>query len=182
MDEIKKITVTGTFPEEEGKNPKFKIQVKPVLTEESTMKEIGDYLTLSLSGFTHLLNTCLQCYPMLREPLALETENNIYVFENDKENNLYKSRKALYEQIANVFNDILHTNFADIEYITKCDAAIQQYIFENANNTRAIDDYKKDIKKTVKEVRKTLLEMQLKAQREAQEALQKEQKQKEEKE
>lgn len=152
----KKIIVDGIFPENANEEAKFRVTVDPEFNEQSTKKDYDICLSLVISGMSQALSALLSNYDVLREPTNIEADNHFYYFESEEALATYKARRALHKELSEVFNTVLRVNFADVEYISKCDEHLQKLVFNKSD--KALDKYKKKLEGLVEQVKKELEE------------------------
>jgi hypothetical protein len=77
-----------------------------------------NYLKLLLSGFGQGMVDLLAGLPMLRPATEREVEEGIYIFADpEKDNELYKIKKAVYQGVVDYLDRLMHALFPDIMYI-----------------------------------------------------------------
>ena len=135
----------------EVKEGQSSINFEPALSEESFIALINNALNTMPQALLNMLATV----PILRPASNIEKEHKLYVFQDgDKgkmENDLYKYRRHLYEQVAAVFSQLLTTAFPDIEYIEGCKQHQQAYCMEHTEEEVAA--YKVDVEGITSHVR-----------------------------
>ena len=96
------------------------VNYEPALESDSFVA----YMNNALNTMPNALLNMLTLIPLLRPASKRESEINAYVVNEGErgevENNLYKYRKNLYDNIAAVFSQVLATAFPDIEYLEAC--------------------------------------------------------------
>ena len=114
--------------------------------------DIKPYLSTILSSIRLGLVAVLADLPVMRPATKNETDAKVYIFkEGDKDNALYKTRKAVHDTIADVFNETLKELFPDVRFIVEAIAHQQNIIMdmtseEAADHKRFIEDLAKEVK------------------------------------
>jgi len=133
--------ITGTI---EGKIlPKLK---------RGVATDVKPYLSAILSSIRLGLVAVLADLPVMRPASKSEIEAKAYIFKDgDKDNALYKTRKAIHDTIANVFNETLKELFPDVQFIAEAITHQQNTVMEMnaeeaADHKRFIEDLAKDVK------------------------------------
>lgn len=102
-----------------------------------------------------------EAFPMMRPPSQRETDLHTYVFmdgeKGEIENKIYKSKKALYESMSNMFAAILSYAFPDIEYIENCAAYQQDYVYDHTE--AEVENYKDEIESLVIYTREHMMDI-----------------------
>lgn len=133
------------------------INFEPALSQESFIALINNALNTMPQALLNMLATV----PILRPASNIEKEHKLYVFQDgDKgkmENDLYKYRKHLYEQVAAVFSQLLTAAFPDIEYIEGCKQHQQTYCMEHTEEEVKL--YKADVEGIASHVRENFDEI-----------------------
>lgn len=133
------------------------INFEPALSQESFIALINNALNTMPQALLNMLATV----PILRPASNIEKEHKLYVFQDgDKgkmENDLYKYRKHLYEQVAAVFSQLLTAAFPDIEYIEGCKQHQQAYCMDH--NEEEVKLYKADVESIVAHIRENFDEI-----------------------
>jgi hypothetical protein len=117
--------------------------------------DIKPYLSTILSSIRLGLVAVLADLPVMRPATKSETEAKVYIFKDgDKDNALYKTRKAIHDTIAGVFNETLKELFPDVQFIAESieyqQATIMEMTSEEAaDHKRFIEDVAKEIKEEV---------------------------------
>lgn len=116
-------------------------------TPEVTLANFQEAYKLILDSIPTLVLSVLQAVPMLRPPMEIERDNNLYVFQEGEqgvqENRLYDWRKASYTVLSSIFSTILSTAFPDIEYINECDKQHQSMMIDSEEGEQYLDNVKK---------------------------------------
>lgn len=115
------------------------------------IKDVQTLLNVLTSGSHTAFVKLLGGLPILRPASEEEREAKIYVFVNDKDNNTYKVRKDLYDQLEAVFGNILSQLFPDVEYINSCNHYQQELAF--SMDEAQAEEYKKEIEEITARVR-----------------------------
>jgi len=128
-----------------------KVQTSPSIKRAS----LGDRQTLVnvlLAGTDLGLKELLGGLPVLRAASEAEMEAKVYVFKDQvKDNELYKSRKGMYDTFAGIFQETLKSIFPDVEYIDLSQKHQQDIIFEMTSEEA--EEHKLEIAEVVKKVR-----------------------------
>ena len=114
--------------------------------------DIKPYLSTILSSIRLGLVAVLADLPVMRPATKNENDAKVYIFkEGDKDNALYKTRKAIHDTIANIFNETLKELFPDVQFIAEAITHQQNIIMEMnaeeaADHKRFIEDLAKEVK------------------------------------
>jgi hypothetical protein len=109
---------------------RIKVDYRPKL-DRTNLKDVNLFINATYTGMNMSLKMLLQDAPVLRPASELEQEAHTYVFKDVlKDNQLYRSRKALHDSIASGFNTLLKELFPDIQYIEQWQKAEQERVFE----------------------------------------------------
>lgn len=128
-----------------------KVQFVPSM-KRATQVDHQTHVNALLAGTDLGLKELLGTLPVLRAATDVEKEKQVYIFKDEEaDNNLYKSRKAMYDTIAGIFQETLSTLFPDVEYIDLCTINQQETIFEMTKEEA--DEYQKEIAELTEEVR-----------------------------
>jgi hypothetical protein len=120
--------------------------------KRGVMTDIKPYLNVMLSSVKMGLTAILADLPVLRPATKAEIEAKAYIFKDEKNDNaLYITRKAIYQAIAEVFNNTLKDLFPDIEFISEAIKHQQALVTEMkpdeaADHKRFIEDLAKEVK------------------------------------
>jgi hypothetical protein len=122
-------------------------------------EDIKPYLSAMLSSVKLGLTAILADLPVLRPASEAELSAKTYIFKNpEQDNELYKTRKAIHDAIATVFNESLQDLFPDVRFITSSTEA-QQYSVtemteeEAADHKRFLEDLAEEVRESKDEVR-----------------------------
>lgn len=141
----------------EIKEDKASINFEPALNQSTFVPLINN----ALNTMPQALLNMLTLVPILRPASNMEKEQKLYVFQDGEEgkveNDLYKYRKHLYDQIGAVFGQLLSTAFPDIEYIEGCKQHQQTFCMEHTEEE--VKEYAKDVEKTTAYVREHFKEI-----------------------
>lgn len=117
----------------------IKVSYFPKL-EDSKPQERDHYINALLSGVDMAMSTLFADLPVLRPATEEERAAEVYIFKDEeKDNGLYKARKAIYTAVANTFTGILSRLFPDVEYIDQCVQHQQEFAFDASPN--AMEDH-----------------------------------------
>ena len=117
-------------------------------------QDIKPYLSAMLSAIKLGLTAILADLPVLRPASEAEVSAKTYIFKDpEKDNELYKTRKAVHDAIAGVFNDTLKDLFPDVQYIANAVEA-QQYEVMDMTEQQA-KEHKKFLEDLAEEVRES---------------------------
>jgi len=117
-------------------------------------QDIRPYLSAVLSSINLGLTAVLADLPLLRPATEAELSAKTYIFKDaEKDNALYKTRKAIHDAIAGVFNDTLKNLFPDVQFIIASEEH-QQYAITEMTPEEA-EDHKRFIKDLAEEVRES---------------------------
>lgn len=126
------------------------------VTPEIDLTNFQEAYRLILDSLPALVLKVLQVVPMLRPPMDIERDNNLYVFQEGEqgvqENRLYDWRKASYTVLSSIFSTILSTAFPDIEYINECDNQHQSMLIDSEEG----DEYLERVKQLTTIVRERM--------------------------
>lgn len=119
---------------------------------EVTHEDTHIYLNTILSGAHVGMLSILSTLPILRPATPEEKELNAYIFKDEKRDNaLFKSRKQIYDGIANTFNTILNEAFPDVVYVENTRKYQQEFVFGKSDEE--IDEYQKSIEELANMIR-----------------------------
>lgn len=128
-----------------------KVKTSPQVPK-TNLDELQYLLNVLITGTDAGLKEMLGGLPVLRPASEVEREANVYVFKDEERDNaLYKQRKALHDSIANVFNNTLKTLFPDIEYINSVQNHQQELVFDMS--AEEAEEHQAEIQKIVEQVR-----------------------------
>jgi hypothetical protein len=120
--------------------------------KRGVMTDIKPYLNVMLSSVKMGLTAILADLPVLRPASKSEIEAKAYIFKDEKNDNaLYVTRKAIYQAIADVFNNTLKDLFPDVEFINQAITHQQATVTEMKPEEAA--DHKRFIEDLAKEIR-----------------------------
>jgi hypothetical protein len=114
-------------------------------------QDIKPYLSAVLSSINLGLTAVLADVPVLRPASEAEVSAKVYIFKDEKDNELYKVRKAIHDTVARVFDETLKNLFPDIRFIHES-IQHQQYTVTEMTPEEAAD-HKRFIEDLAKEVR-----------------------------
>jgi len=90
------------------------VSYTPKLKKENHDK----YLKMLMSGFGQGMVDLLAGLPMLRPATEREVKEGVYIFADpEKDNELYKIKKAVYQDVVDYLDRLMHALFPDIMYI-----------------------------------------------------------------
>lgn len=121
--------------------------------KRGTQEDIRPYLTAVLSSINLGLTAVLADVPVLRPATEAEVSAKVYIFKDEKDNDLYKARKTIHDTIAKVFDDTLKNLFPDIRFIHEA-TEHQQYTVtemtaeEAAEHKRFIEDLAEEVRES----------------------------------
>ena len=122
--------------------------------ETSQPHERDYYVNTFLSGIELVMKQLLGDLPVLRPATDEERALEVYVFkDSEKDNNLYQARKAIYQAVANVFQNVLSGMFPDVEYVDTCASAQQEIAFNMSESE--IEEHKYELEELSKKIRET---------------------------
>jgi hypothetical protein len=123
--------------------------------KRGVMTDIKPYLNVMLSSVKVGLTAILADLPVLRPATKAEVEAKVYIFKDEKNDNaLYVTRKAVYQAVADVFNNTLKDLFPDVEFIGEAIKYQQTTVTEMkpeevADHKRFIEDLAKEVREEV---------------------------------
>lgn len=114
-------------------------------------QDIKPYLSAVLSSINLGLTAVLADIPVLRPASEAEVSAKVYIFKDEKDNELFKVRKAIHDTVAKVFEDLLKNLFPDIRFIQES-IQHQQYTVTEMTS-KEVEEHKRFIEDIAKEVR-----------------------------
>lgn len=122
----------------ETKEVEYKIMPK-VTNYNDVMFHIGNLMSSVPQALAELLLTL----PMCRDVTQQEKDIGAYIFINESEQKLYKTRSNLYDTLSNTFNQLFNQLFADVLYVRECKAKYEEFAFEHTEDE--VEEFKKDL-------------------------------------
>lgn len=109
----------------------IKVVYSPQLKIEKAEDNNRDaYMQMLLGGFHIGLLQIFADLPALRPATELETDNDVYVFVNEIDNEIFKIRRVIYNMLKDYFDNTLSLIFPDIEYILNTQKIQQELAFD----------------------------------------------------
>lgn len=106
-----------------------------------------------LSGLQLSMEKLLHDAPVLRPVTPEERDLHMYVFKDqNRDNALYKERKALHDSIAVIFENTLHDIFPDVVYIDSTRMYQQELAFDKTQEE--VDEYHTQVKEVTELIMK----------------------------
>ena len=109
-------------------------------------------INVAMAGNDIAMKKLLGNLPILRPAGEAEREEQIYVFKDaEKDNQVFKMRKQMYDTIAGVMQKTLSDLFPDVEYIEECRNVQQDKLFDMSKEEA--EEYTKKVEAITEQVR-----------------------------